>query len=140
MGNLFKKVKEWKHQYHRSKYHTESHIRRLWGTKPYRRSQVPLWRLGGFVKRMLSGCPAYSQEALARERHLEERCLYEHKELLDPGGDGCPSSFTECGAKIHSLEKIWVAAHPIFSLKILCRPGVHRGNSKRLALRLLDPR
>lgn len=108
MGNLFKKVRERKHQYHRSKHHTQSPVGRLWGTEPYRRLQVSVWRLGGggaVVKRMLSSSPACPQEALAREGHLEERCLYEHKELLDPGGDGCSSNFTECGTKIHSLEK-----------------------------------
>lgn len=68
--------------------------------RPRRRPQASSWRLASLVKRMPSGCSAHPQRA-----QQEERALYEHKGLLDPGGEGCPSSLRECGAKIHYLSQ-----------------------------------
>lgn len=56
---------------------------------------------------MLSGCSTCSQTGKQEERHLEERCLYEHKGLLDLRGKECPSSLRMWSKEPRSvLEKV----------------------------------
>lgn len=102
MGNLCR-VREGRHQCHRSKHQTKHYVRRFRELGPTE-SPGSLWKLGDFLKRMLSCCSACSQRATQEKRHLEEIGLYDHKGLLDVWGKGCPSSLRECEAKIYCLS------------------------------------